>query len=293
MESTQMKVLTVGEAWTELCETPNITSPEEYPDHALITMEQLGDFLERANPAPSFQSRVKPWMLACFGEAILADQTERTHRFLEEALELVQSCGCSQSEAHQLVDYVYGRPIGEPNQEVGGVMVTLAALCLTNTLDMHTAAETELDRVWTKVEAIRAKHAAKPKHSPLPGPSVAGLENDPKTLRNYCCQLLDMLENYEVDIEDEDNDLVTHISKSVDPAHVDEQNPSEDAASCPICATPLKPEDICATDIEMGTCHAACLEGSPVVDLDSGEVLPDGKIDTFQYGDAAEGSADA
>ena len=35
------------------------------------------------------------------------------------------------------------------------------------------AADAELVRVWTKVEAIRAKQAAKPKHSPLPGPSVA------------------------------------------------------------------------------------------------------------------------
>ena len=39
------------------------------------------------------------------------------HRFLEEALELVQACGATASEAHQLVDYVYGRPVGEPAQE--------------------------------------------------------------------------------------------------------------------------------------------------------------------------------
>lgn len=42
--------LTVEEAWTILCETPDITSPEEYPDHALITMEQLGSFMARALP---------------------------------------------------------------------------------------------------------------------------------------------------------------------------------------------------------------------------------------------------
>ncbi len=40
--------LGVEEAWTILCETPDITSPEEYPDHALITMEQLADFMRRA-----------------------------------------------------------------------------------------------------------------------------------------------------------------------------------------------------------------------------------------------------
>lgn len=118
--------------------------------------------------AADFQQRVQPWMLACFGAAISADVSERNHRFLEEALELVQACGCTGSEARQLVDYVYGRPLGEKHQEVGGVMVTLAALCLAQGLDMHAAGDTELERIWTKVDAIRAKQATKPKHSPLP-----------------------------------------------------------------------------------------------------------------------------
>jgi hypothetical protein len=124
----------------------------------------------------TFQERVHPWLVACFGEVIASYKIERNHRFLEEALELVQSTGCTQREAHQLVDYVYGRDVGDPNQEVGGVMVTLAALCLANGLDMHGAGETELARIWTKVEQIRAKQAAKPKHSPLPGPSSKTVE---------------------------------------------------------------------------------------------------------------------
>ncbi|WP_339100247.1 hypothetical protein WKQ99_18715 [Pseudomonas atacamensis] len=116
-----------------------------------------------------FQSRVQPWLMECFGPMIAGDREERNHRFLEEALELVQACGCSATEAHKLVDYVYGRDVGEPAQEVGGVMVTLAALCLANDMDMHAAGETELARIWTKVEQIRAKQAAKPQMSPLPG----------------------------------------------------------------------------------------------------------------------------
>lgn len=128
-------------------------------------MEEAGFVMVKADP---FQQRVQPWLMACFGEMIAGDREERNHRFLEEALELVQSLGCSASESHQLVDYVFGRDVGDPPQEVGGVMVTLAALCLANGLDMHDAAETELARIWTKVEAIRAKQAAKPKHSPLP-----------------------------------------------------------------------------------------------------------------------------
>lgn len=124
----------------------------------------------RAASGQSFQTRVQPWMLECFGPTIAADRIERNHRFLEEALELVQSLGCMASEAHQLVDYTFGRPIGEPVQEVGGVMVTLAALCLASELDMHAAGETELARISepAMVLKIRAKQAAKPKHSPLP-----------------------------------------------------------------------------------------------------------------------------
>jgi hypothetical protein len=172
----------LAEAWNILAVLAN-TPPEEWLSkheiHHEIAMFRgqpaisASDIALSHQPAPveSFQSRVQPWMMACFGAEISADRIERNHRFLEEALELVQSTGCTQSEAHQLVDYVYGRPQGEINQEVGGVMVTLAALCLANGIDMHEAAETELARIWTKVEKIRAKQAAKPKHSPLPGPS--------------------------------------------------------------------------------------------------------------------------
>jgi hypothetical protein len=48
--------------------------------------------------------------------------------------------------------------------------VTLAALCVANDLDMHAAGEIELARISVPETAakIRAKQAAKPKHSPLP-----------------------------------------------------------------------------------------------------------------------------
>jgi hypothetical protein len=118
--------------------------------------------------AESFQVRVDTWIQHCFGPKIGADRIERNHRFIEEALELVQSGGCTASEAHQLVDYVFGRPVGEMRQEVGGVMNTLAALCTAYSVDLNDAAEAELARVWVKSDQIRAKQAAKPKHSPLP-----------------------------------------------------------------------------------------------------------------------------
>lgn len=120
----------------------------------------------------SFQDDVGVWMHRCFGSKISKDQTERNHRFLEEALELVQAFECTADEAHQLVDYVFNRPMGDKYQEIGGVMVTLAALCEAAEYDMDDCGRIELTRIWSDMRKIRAKQAAKPKHSPLPEPPL-------------------------------------------------------------------------------------------------------------------------
>ena len=117
-----------------------------------------------------FQDRVETWVKACFGDEIAADRLERNDRFIEEALELCQASGYDRDRAHALVDYVFDRQPGNPHQEVGGVMVTLAAHCVAHGLDMHAAAETELARINEPEirEKVRAKQAAKPTGSALP-----------------------------------------------------------------------------------------------------------------------------
>lgn len=128
-------------------------------------------------PAPgqdNFQARVAPWMQQCFGPEISNDRVERGDRFLEEALELLQSGGYDPGRIPALVGYVWSRPVGEPSQEIGGVMVTLAAYCLAYGLDMHEAGETELARINVPaiIEKIRVKQATKAaaigNTSPLP-----------------------------------------------------------------------------------------------------------------------------
>lgn len=57
---------------------------------------------------------------------------------------------------------------------------------------------------------------------------------------------------------------------------------SADEHVCPICLKPFEPADLCASDIEMGICHAACLEGSPTVDLNTGEPS-EGPVSTYRY----------
>jgi hypothetical protein len=114
----------------------------------------------------------------------------------------------TRSEAHQLVDYTFDRPVGELHQEVGGVMVTLAALCLASNANMHESGETELARIWTKIEKIRAKQAAKPKHSPLPEVVIADtagakpLSAEHVTIRRDLLQdLIDDVSDYAVSRE--------------------------------------------------------------------------------------------
>ena len=43
-----------------------------------------------------YQDRVQEWCVTCFSPTVAADVLECNHRFLEEALELVQSLGCTQ-----------------------------------------------------------------------------------------------------------------------------------------------------------------------------------------------------
>ena len=114
-----------------------------------------------------FQEDVANWLVRCFGERIARDKAERNHRFIEEALELVQSTGCSIEEVIRAVDYVYARPVGEPRQEVGGVMVTLAALCSAHVMDMEACGFGEIRRCELKSEEIREKQKLKPKFLPV------------------------------------------------------------------------------------------------------------------------------
>jgi len=116
----------------------------------------------------SYQARVAAWLTDCFGSGIARSKTERTHRFLEEALELAQAAGCTREDALSLVDYVFARPIGTMSEETGGVMVTLAGVAFAHGLDMVQAGEDELKRNVRRTPEIRAKRAAKRGDSPLP-----------------------------------------------------------------------------------------------------------------------------
>ncbi len=112
------------------------------PDHLPIDAAAFGTMR-------GFQTGVGIWMLEVFGADIAMDPLERIMRFLEEALELAQAMGMTATEAERVVAYVWSRPVGEPTQEVGGVMVTLAAFCFRTEIDLQLAAITEYERINT------------------------------------------------------------------------------------------------------------------------------------------------
>jgi len=93
----------------------------------------------------------------------MEDKDIRNHRFLEEAVELVQANHCTEEEAHRIVSYVFSRKSGFIPQEAGGVMVTLAALLACLDVDMDVAAEVEFMRAWNNADKIREKDAHKPR----------------------------------------------------------------------------------------------------------------------------------
>lgn len=118
----------------------------------------------------AFQDQVASWMAMCFGPEVSADKKERAFRFLEEALELAQASGVSRGEAGLQLTYTYNRPEGKVEDEVGQVLLTLAALCNAHALNLGEQSWQALYSAWARIDTIRAKWKSKPqRNGPLPG----------------------------------------------------------------------------------------------------------------------------
>lgn len=71
------------------------------------------------------------WGLRCFGKEHMSNKPMRALRLAEECIEYTQTTGLPKDQLHKVVDTVYSRPVGNPLQELGGVMVC-AAVCIKN-----------------------------------------------------------------------------------------------------------------------------------------------------------------
>jgi hypothetical protein len=136
----------------------------------------------KGNPYKSFQDQVGEWVTETFGTEIATDKKERCHRLIEEVAELVQTCNYPLTDAIQIFNSVYARKKGAIYQEIGGTMVTLAALCCVLKKDMHDCGDVEFNRINNPEtqKKIRAKHALKFHREKLPESFKALLSKDRK-----------------------------------------------------------------------------------------------------------------
>lgn len=96
------------------------------------------------------QKIVAEWCRAAFGDKQATALPQRGVRLLEEAIEAYQAAGGYKTMAHLLVDFVFERPVGQLNQELGGVAVTLLALAQAAGLSADAEEVREIQRILAK-----------------------------------------------------------------------------------------------------------------------------------------------
>lgn len=110
----------------------------------------------------SLQTRVRNWVIGCFGQKSFESKRERSARLVEEAIELAQACGLEKDYVGKILDIVYSKPVGEVKQEVGGVAVCLLALSDSYGFFAGDALEEEVRRLEkVPVGYFRRRHQAK------------------------------------------------------------------------------------------------------------------------------------
>ncbi len=108
------------------------------------------------------QREVFEWCGRTFGSESQRDRKKRVLRFLEEAIELYQAEGCSLEQGQALMAHVFARPAGEPQQEVGGVSVTLLSYCEAAGLSADECEVVEIARIFNRsAEKARERYQRK------------------------------------------------------------------------------------------------------------------------------------
>lgn len=90
------------------------------------------------------------WACRCFGESHVRNRNIRALRLGEEAVELMQACSIPKEKVVELVNIVYSRPAGTPEQELGGVAMTAEIMAAASGISLSTYFEIELLRVLAK-----------------------------------------------------------------------------------------------------------------------------------------------
>lgn len=108
------------------------------------------------------QNIVFEWGARCFGMPHMRDKRARSIRLLEEAIEVCQCNDVPVDQVKLCADIVYGRPVGQPFKELGGVGVTWLAACSAYGFAPETVLEREVERILgLSAEHFAARNAEK------------------------------------------------------------------------------------------------------------------------------------
>lgn len=110
----------------------------------------LKDAGDRASARDIRQHHIFEWCAAAFGMDHATSTEQRGLRLVEEAAEAAQAAGCNPETLRKIIDYVYSRPAGELQQELGGVGLCVLAMAASARFSADIAENAECARVMAK-----------------------------------------------------------------------------------------------------------------------------------------------
>ena len=111
-----------------------------------------------------FQTTAEQWFYKCFpSHNIKSLKKERSLRFAEESIELLQATGLSKEQVLAIVDSVYNKPSGDVLDELGDALLAINLLACSENISTHIAAAWCMARVSTDsaINIIRKKQEGK------------------------------------------------------------------------------------------------------------------------------------
>lgn len=101
------------------------------------------------------------WAASTWGDTAY-NPTERAMRMFEEAAETAQAMNLTEEVCSMILTRTFKRPKDDPRKEIGGLLVTVYALCAILDISPSEALATELTRMLSKSkEELRKKHQDK------------------------------------------------------------------------------------------------------------------------------------
>ncbi len=102
------------------------------------------------DPRDYRQTRVSEWCADAFGADHASNVEQRGLRLVEEAIEAAQAAKCDPTTLHKLIDYIYAKPPGELQRELGGIGLCVLAMANAAGFSANAAEINEINRVLAK-----------------------------------------------------------------------------------------------------------------------------------------------